>query len=275
MSTSRRVLRPILVRVLGEAGTRRVARAYTDGRSNLEYRVYEDGRRSTGALRAFRDRHQGERCFIIGNGPSLANMDLSPLRGEVTFGLNRLYLLFERMGFPTSYLVSVNRLVIEQCADEMVELTLPLFLSWSSRQFIRDRSRAVFLRSVGRPHFSTDPTAGVWEGATVTFVALQLAYYMGIRKVILIGVDHSFATKGPAHQLVTSTGDDPNHFDSSYFGKGFRWNLPDLELSEKAYEMARRAFAADGREIVDATVGGHLEVFPKTRFEDLFAGATS
>ncbi len=42
----------------------------------------------------FRDRHRGERCFILGNGPSLIRLDLSKLRGERTFGLNRIYLLF-------------------------------------------------------------------------------------------------------------------------------------------------------------------------------------
>jgi len=197
-------------------------------------------------------------------------MDLSPLRGEVTFGLNRVYLMFERLGFPTTYLVSVNRYVIEQCADDLAHLAIPTFLSWHSRRFVPDKSRAIFLRSVGRPHFATDPTVGLWEGATVTYVALQLAYYMGFREVILIGVDHSFATKGPAHQLVTSQGDDPNHFDPSYFGKGFRWQLPDLETSEIAYRMARHAFEADGRHVLDATVGGKLDIFEKAEFGSLF-----
>ena len=37
-------------------------------------------------LRTHHDRHHDDRCFIIGNGPSLKAMDLEPLRGEVTFG---------------------------------------------------------------------------------------------------------------------------------------------------------------------------------------------
>jgi hypothetical protein len=101
-------------------------------------------------------------------------------------------------------------------------------------------------------------------------VTLQLAYHMGFSEVILIGVDHSFATKGTPHQLVTSTGDDPNHFDPSYFGKGFRWQLPDLQTSEIAYRMARDAYASDGRSVIDATVNGRLHVFPKAHFAELF-----
>ena len=41
---------------------------------------------SLAQLAAFKDIHRGERCFIIGNGPSLKKTDLSRLRHEFTFG---------------------------------------------------------------------------------------------------------------------------------------------------------------------------------------------
>ena len=110
----------------------------------------------------------------------------------------------------------------------------------------------------------------MFEGFTVTYVSLQLAYFLGFSKAILIGVDHNFTTKGPANTVVTSQGEDPNHFASNYFGKGFRWQLPDLAGSERAYRMARKAYQADGRQILDATVGGKLDIFPKVDYEHLF-----
>jgi len=201
-------------------------------------------------------------------------MDLQPLRAEFTFGLNRAYLMFDRLGFATTYLVSVNRLVIQQCAGDFEALTQPRFLSWSSRRFLHDRSSIVFLRSHGRPGFSTDLTKGLWEGGTVTYVALQLAFHMGFEDVVLIGVDHSFSTSGPPHQEVISGGDDPNHFDPTYFGKGFRWNLPDLEMSEQAYRLARSAFEAAGRQVTDATVGGKLKVFEKADYPSVIGKGT-
>ena len=104
----------------------------------------------------------------------------------------------------------------------------------------------------------------------MTYVALQVAYYMGFNQVILVGVDHNFVTQGPPHSLVTLAGDDPNHFDPNYFGRGFRWQLPDLETSELAYRMAKSQFARAGGEVLDATVGGKLQVFPKISYESLF-----
>ena len=73
-------------------------------------------RDSVRRLAALKDIHQGERCFIIGNGPSLRQTDMSKLRGEFTLGMNRIYLMFPELGFQTSYLLSVNDLVVEQCA---------------------------------------------------------------------------------------------------------------------------------------------------------------
>jgi len=93
---------------------------------------------------------------------------------------------------------------------------------------------------------------------------------MGFTRVILIGVDHSFASKGMPNTTVVSTGEDPNHFSGAYFGKGFRWLLPDLETSEIGYRMARRAYETAGRSVVDATIGGKLDIFPKVSYDNLF-----
>jgi hypothetical protein len=264
-----RSTRRLLADAIGEGSVRRLTRIY-DRIARISYDLAPDGRRSIEALRAYRDVGRGRRAFILGNGPSLGGMNLEPLRSEVTFGLNRVYLLFEKLGFPTTYLVAVNQLVIEQCAADLLEADRPMFLAWHSRRFVPDRSSPIFLPTTRAREFSLDPARGLWEGATVTYVALQLAHYMGFDPVILIGVDHSFATKGPAHTKVTSTGDDPNHFDGRYFGKGFRWNLPDLDTSEVAYRMARAAYEADGRTVLDATVGGKLTVFQKADYEQLF-----
>ena len=93
---------------------------------------------------------------------------------------------------------------------------------------------------------------------------------MGFKEAILIGVDHNFETKGKANTTVVSEGDDPNHFHPGYFGKGFRWQLPDLEMSEVGYQMAKEAFEKDGRKVLDATVGGKLTIFEKVDFNSLF-----
>jgi hypothetical protein len=232
-------------------------------------------RRSLRILEGLRGKHAGRRAFIIGNGPSLQDTDLTRLASDFTFGLNRIYLKFARGGFSTSCLVVINDLVVEQCVDEIQDLSIPRFLSWHARQYLPSSTPLpelpTFLYTTYEsPGFTRDARGRLWEGATVTYVALQLAFHMGFSPVILIGVDHSFASQGAANATVTSTGDDPNHFSPEYFGKGFRWQLPDLDTSEVAYRMARHVYEREGRQVLDATVGGKLTVFPKIAYDSLF-----
>jgi hypothetical protein len=222
-------------------------------------------------LRPMRNQYQGKRCFIIGNGPSLRNTDMSKLRGEYTFGLNRIYLMFPELGFETSFFVSINDLVIEQSAADIQQLNIPKFIAWHAHQWLQPAEDMFFLHTTYTGlKFARDITGRLWEGATVTYVALQVAYYLGFSEVILIGVDHSFATKGKPNTTIVSQGDDPNHFNPAYFGKGFRWQLPDLDTSEVGYHLARQAYETDGRRVLDATVGGKLTVFPKVDYSSLF-----
>jgi hypothetical protein len=222
-------------------------------------------------LGELKDIHRGQRCFIIGNGPSLKQTDLSRLRDEFTFGMNRIYLGFPEMGFQTTYFLTINSLVIEQCAQDIRSLSMPRFVCWRSRRVIGTAPDLNFLHTTYTgPKFATDVRGRLWEGATVTYVTLQLAYHMGFEKVILIGVDHSYSAQGVPNTTVVSQGDDPDHFNASYFGKGFRWQLPDLETSEHSYRMARQAYERAGRQVLDATVEGKLTIFPKVDYTSLF-----
>lgn len=265
-----------LKRTIGDRRAERISYLYRDrfqpASEALSYRVDPRGRLSRQRLSALRDQYAGQRCFIIGNGPSLTQMNLSVLRDEHTFGLNRGYLLFDRIGGPTTFLVAVNRYVVQQFGGELIAAPSMKFVSWRSRGWVPSGSDVTFVRRSRLFSFSPDiGLYGAWEGATVTYVALQLAFHLGFTEAILIGVDHSFATTGPANKLVTTTADDRNHFDPTYFGPGIRWQLPDLEVSEVAYRLARQAYEAAGRVILDATVGGRLTVLPKARFDQLFS----
>jgi FkbM family methyltransferase len=262
--------RSLLNGTLGAANVQALAARYDDWVGRWHYALDPAGRRSAAQLRALKDSFRGQRCFIIGNGPSLQGMDLSPLRNEFTFGLNRIYLASEKMGFSTTFLVVVNPYVLEQCGDEIASQPSKTFVSWQHRGFLPADNRAVFFRAHHRPGFSQDVSRWLWPGATVTYAAMQLAYHLGFSEVILIGVDHSFVTSGEPGKLVTLQGGDPNHFDSAYFANGFRWQLPDLDMSELAYRLAQRHFAADGRHVYDATIDGKLTVFPKRAFESFF-----
>ena len=222
-------------------------------------------------LAALRDKHRGQRCFIIGNGPSLKQTDLSRLKGEFTLGQNRIYLAFPEMGFQTSYFLSVNDLVVEQFAHEIADLSMPRFVSWRARKWLKPQENLYFIHTTYTGEkFATDIRGRVWEGGTVTYTSMQVAYYLGFEQVILVGVDHNYVTQGTPNATVVSEGDDPNHFHPGYFGKGYRWQLPDIAQWEEAYRLARRTYEAAGRSVIDATIGGKLRVFERVDYDSLF-----
>lgn len=226
------------------------------------------GRSEWQRIRQFKNIHAGKRCVIIGNGPSLRDTDMELLRNEYTFGLNRIYLMFDKLGWKTTYHVAVNYLIAEQCHEDLRKIEVPFFTSAENHKYFGGMPNAVYMniRHDGlhkHPQFSHDISLGYWECGTVTYATLQLAYYMGFSEVILVGVDHRFSITGPPGKVIEAAGPDNNHFDPAYFAKGFRWQLPALELTEAAYGLARVEFEKKGRRIVDSTVGGALTVFPR------------
>ena len=214
-------------------------------------------------LKNFKDKHLGQDCFIIGNGPSLNDMDLRPLKNYHTFGLNKIYLLFDKVELNLSYHVSVNKLVIQQSIDIFKRLPFPTFLSYqAARNLIGPLEHVYFIYTGGPISFNKDLTKRTPEGATVTFVAIQIAFYMGFQRVFLIGVDHNFKSVGMPNEKQVLNGADLNHFDSDYF-RNKEWQLPDLEASELAYHLAKFYYGRSGRQIFDATLNGKLNIFPK------------
>lgn len=222
----------------------------------------------------FHNIHEGEDCFIIGNGPSLNKMDLSLLNDYYTFGLNKIFLIFKRVDLRLRYYVSVNRLVIEQSLDDIKKFTCPVFLSYPNSGAHRPTKDNIFylFTKGGTDGFQKTITESIYEGGTVTYVAMQLAFYMGFRNVYLIGVDHNFVQHGKANSEQLMHGPDVNHFDPNYFS-GMKWNLADLKSSELGYTYAKVNYDFHGRSVYDATVDGNLNIFEKVRFDEALTRA--
>lgn len=217
--------------------------------------------------------YRGQRAIIIGNGPSLRSMDLSVLEAELTFGLNRAYLMFDDIGFSTTFLLATEQNVIEQFGGDMAATNSEVMLSHRFAGSLGLPSTTLQFLSRAFPSFGYDPLFwGFHDGNTVTYTAMQLAFYLGFEQAILIGVDHSFTVPKETHAqhaVVVAEDDDPNHFSPAYFGRGIKWMLPDLDGSEVSYRRARSAWESAGRSILDATVDGKLEVFPKVSWSDV------
>lgn len=237
-----------------------------------------EGRNNGRHLRGLRDRYQGRRCFVMGNGPSLLKCDLNRLAGEVTIVSNAHFLIWDQLKYVPTFLTVEDTLVAADRGRELRALTnitkvFPLdvrhLLGAADAQTIYvnfDRHYQPF------PEFSFDFERIAYWGGTVSYFNLQLAAYLGCNPIVLIGFDHSYQV--PVDQIrdhvIVSQQEDVNHIHPDYFGPGYRWHDPNVARMEAAYRCARRKLESAGISALNATVGGHLEVFDRVPFNSLF-----
>ncbi|MGF1448117.1 MAG: hypothetical protein ACFB20_01725 [Opitutales bacterium] len=228
-------------------------------------------------LREARDRHRGERCFLLGCGPSLKNLDTSLLRGERVMATNGAFLL---EGIEPDYYMTVSHYFFRSHLEAIRNLGcarrfLPLYL-----HELHSDSPTTWLNTVEadeygdfspqRPlRFSDAPHERVFLGGTVIFACLQILYYLGFEEVILLGVDHSYASAGQqerkdAYWIDSQSMQD--HFMPKYYKEGTQVNI-DMPAMDRAYTLSVDTFRQDGRRLLNATPGTKLEIIPKIDLE--------
>lgn len=236
-------------------------------------------------LAELKDTFRGERCFIVGNGPSLNKHDLSLLKNDKCFGVNSIFYKTELEGFkPTFYTVEDSHVLDDNLeAILKYDVAYKFFLAHYADK-VPEAKNIYFVSADlgfyrkshpfgGYPRFSRDPADVVFAGQSVTLINLQLAYHLGFKEIYLIGMDFfyekpkSVITKG---LTWISTEDDPNHFDPRYFGAGKKWHDPQLDKVAINYEHAKKVLERNQRKIYNASIGGKLEIFERIDFESLF-----
>lgn len=207
---------------------------------------------------------RGEVCVIVGNGPSLRHSDLSQLEGVDTI-VSNFAVLSADLRRHARILTVVNDLVARQGAIDFNASDLAKVVPFWLGNHFNESERTFFVNATVRPEFAMDFVRSASWRSTVSFFNMQLAFALGYRKVLLIGFDNSYVQpKGMVEGTVISqTEDDENHFDPRYF-KGKDWQAADTVNMEKMYVVAKAAYEKDGREIVNCTVGGKLEVFRRS-----------
>jgi GT2 family glycosyltransferase len=237
-------------------------------------------------LLSLRDRHRGETAVIIGNGPSLNETELEILTDVPTFGVNAIFLGAERLPKPVTYYVVEDTSVFRENLEAIkaFEAEWKLFPAMYLDSFDEEEigEQTVFFRmnagfydrksgTACHPRFSLDATQRLYCGQSVTILNLQLAHWMGFHRVVLIGMDFTYTIPDDVDRdgaLIISRTDDPNHFHPDYFGSGKSWKDPMLDRVLVNYHLADEIYRATGREIVNATEGGKLDVFPRLPLRD-------
>jgi len=239
-------------------------------------------------LRRLRDRHLGERVFILGNGPSLARCDLDLLAGERTFGVDKIYLLFDQLSWRPDYYTLIDWAMGAAVADGLGRVE-------GMTRFYPERFRGVlpitddtywyWPRDVGEHinnQFEPNVSRGIPSSATVLVTAIQQAFFLGFRDIYLVGVDAEYDVPASVEQSRAEGVDVDGQDDGSWadydtvaaaldgLGENPGWHDTTPLQMRRMLRIMRRGVEWRGGRLINATIGGSLEELPRVDYGDLF-----
>lgn len=220
-----------------------------------------------------KNKYQGRRCFIIGNGPSLRAEDLDRLQNEISFASNFIFKIYDRTKWRPTFYAMIDYYVLDKIPDFVQENKSSTILIPRERAIASGKvydevlyfdrktsyvraSQSAVEKTTTQILFSDDLEEGTFGGDTVTYDMMQMAVYMGFSEIYLLGMDHTMPSSGKAH-----------FYEKELVEKGLEYNM---QLMTQAYRVADEAARERGTHIYNATRGGRLEVFPRVAFDSLF-----
>jgi hypothetical protein len=161
------------------------------------------------------------RAWIIGNAPSIADLDMTRLKDEITFSFNRAYLAYEEWGWHPTFYCVIDAKVLMQMTEDVNDL----IRGGKIKEFYLNADGADGIIQADNVHIiefdktGYDQHGGCWGFrpdnwkycADVAAFALQVAYCKGYRDIYIAGVDMSWGMFGE-----TGPDNDKDHFRPDY-----------------------------------------------------------
>lgn len=229
-------------------------------------------------LAAQKDVHAGERCFIVGNGPSITMEDLDLIKDEQSFATNSIYRCFSKTQWRPTYYLSVDRAAIAVDGKNIAGLDVPVVLmdriahhyldhKPENLHYLNLHMNGFSLRKYTTANiaFSNHPGKCLYGGYSVTYAAMQLALHMGFKEIYLLGIDHSYAWEVTSNNEIVVRYEQEDHFFKDDGPKGYLY----YDGVEHAYELAKKVANERDACIFNATRGGNLEMFDRVDLDDV------
>ena len=273
------------LRKTGGALTRTSDRAYQKSLSTLS----KEERELIEANEVYRNCHRGRRCFVIGNGPSIRNQDLSPLQDDITFVMNGFWkhdvvkqwqptyfffadtVLFDRSEPSKKFFDGVRQVIHEstffapltQRSVIIEEKLLPL----EPTRFYSPLGS--FLHDL-KTDENFDLTRKVPDVLSVAQLALLGAIFMGCSPIYLMGMDYDWLGQRGANPFYFFPGLTlTNHPHAAGELKSYDHEMESLVNVWSGYRKLKSFAEGKGTQIFNATHGGYLDVFERVSYESL------
>jgi hypothetical protein len=228
-------------------------------------------------IRKFQDIHRGERCFIIGNGPSLTVNDIETIgkSGDVVLVSNNFHKMFDRTAFRPKYYFLDDAVGNENIERVFSCPGITIFADFYYRNHNVNLDNTYFFEQSSRMYYNTfpydpmfsDDMALPFAAGTIYYTMLQSAVNMGFTDIYLLGISHEVPLQVTYDGTVIADNNQQYYF---YPEKGHPAATHTKEMTEAAYSYALDYCEKKGVRIHNATRGGKLEIFGRVDFDGLF-----
>ena len=245
---------------------------------------------------AMKDIYKGKRAFILGNGPSINQQDLTLLRDEITFVANWFinHKRFRRIN-PKFYCVSSHemfggwgktpdlnadfaRLVSEKQTEQTFFFSnrfasymreLGLVPENRLRSLIFDRPKFV-IDEIGTQNYELNRCMDDGYTVLLTF-CVPLCVHFGITDIYLLGCDCDYGLTAPSDPKAYFYRPEQHTSATTSFDSLVRIWTPGGPIFQ-TYEIVAREAEMRGTRMWNATRGGRLELLPRVEYESLVSG---
>lgn len=234
----------------------------------------------------FKDKHKGQRAFIIVNGPSLKDQNVELLKNDLTFVVSGFYRHEVVKKWQPTYYSIIDKNFFngsEQSATFFQRLNehihgstffIPLFRGWESNRKYKllPDEKTYYGATAGLPNEQIDFTRVVQSFQGVSAYALAQAVYMGCSPIYLLGFDHDYLANRGVDRHFYNGGTIPGAAGNAVTLADRIPYDTEMEANLKLWRNYRsldRIAKKKGIKIYNATIGGYLDVFERANFEGL------
>ena len=237
----------------------------------------------------FKDKHKGKRCFVIGNGPSLKTQDLSPLTNEITFVMSAFWKHPLVGKWQPTYYCFVDPFFFDK-SEPIREFFKTLtnrihnsifFVPIQAKEIIQEQGLLTLERTYyvafdnalnENPIRQIELAKRIPYVMTVAQLAIIIAMYMGCSPIYLLGVDDDYLShRGVVGHFYDGHAGLEKH--PEFYPNLTHWSykyLMECQLKLwRAYEKLQMFSGRNEIRILNATMGGFLDVFEQTNYEQL------
>ncbi|MCZ6662047.1 MAG: glycosyltransferase family 2 protein, partial [Actinobacteria bacterium] len=228
------------------------------------------------------DSRTSDCLFLLGNGPSLASIDLRSLEGVDSMGFNAAYRHWREIDWYPTYYACLDTVVTLSHADEIADMV---------HSADKNRIRRFFLREKileARPELENNPLVMFFEresgrrsglGArplTTGSHSLLWAWLLGYTRIFMLGVDLNYVevidgAKMDADSTLSIESDidhNPNYFFPGYQTKGDHYNIanPEPNLHYDSWVAAAKTLPGNV-DVFNLNPNSAVDIFETMDFE--------